>query len=168
MKAILILILVLPSFLATRECSSSPKAPLPNQSVSSSGVRDANTPPLNRQLEIPYGKSVRLTDATNGVTLNAEIKFLAVEDSRCPQGVQCIRAGEAKAKFSICAAEGNAKCEAMTFELSTPAMPNDSSQQSEITLGAYTIRLLDVTPYQRGENQIETSQYVATLNVTGN
>jgi hypothetical protein len=79
-----------------------------------------------------------------------------VSDSRCPRGVQCIRAGEATIRIAVEKAP-NARG---SFELLT------TPSRNEATYNPYTIRLLGVNPYPDANRRIQPEEYEATLVVT--
>jgi hypothetical protein len=83
-----------------------------------------------------------------------KIRFVAVrEDSRCPQGVQCIWAGNARVRVMLSRAKGRAA----TVELNTLTEPR------EITYANYTIKLTNLAPRPVQDRQLKASDYVATF-----
>jgi hypothetical protein len=86
-----------------------------------------------------------------------KIKFVAVrEDSRCPEGVQCIWAGNARVALKLT----RARMRAATVELNTTTEPR------EITYANYTIKLTNLAPRPVQDRQTNTRDYVATLFVS--
>lgn len=86
-----------------------------------------------------------------------KIKFVAVrEDSRCPEGVQCIWAGNARIELKLSRAGGRAA----NMELNTMTAPR------EITYANYTIKLTKLAPYPSQSRPPKVREYVATLVVT--
>jgi len=83
------------------------------------------------------------------------IRFVSVEDSRCPQDVECIWAGNAKVMIKVTNRKGASK----TFELNTSLEPK------AVTFDGYEIKLRDVTPYPRSNIRIDKNGYVATFSV---
>ena len=83
------------------------------------------------------------------------IKFVSVEDSRCPQDVECIWAGNAKVTIKVTNRKGVSK----TFELNTNLEPK------AVTFDGYEIKLRDVTPYPRSNIRIDKNGYTATFSV---
>ena len=79
-----------------------------------------------------------------------------VSDSRCPRGVQCIRAGEATIRIWI----EKAPDARTTFEMSNPSRSGDPSY------GAYSIKLVRVTPYPEADRPQRLEDYSATLVVS--
>ena len=106
---------------------------------------------LDQPFALKIGQSITL--AGEGLELGFET---IVSDSRCPRGVQCIRAGEATIRL---AAEKAPSARA-SIELRTTA------SESDATYGMYSIRLLSVNPYPDANRRIQPEEYEATLVVT--
>ena len=86
-----------------------------------------------------------------------KVKFLSViEDSRCPEGVNCIWAGVAKIKIQLRKAGKPAK----EFELNTNQL------DKSITFEGHTIKLVTLTPYPKSSAAINAAAYSATLTIT--
>ncbi len=84
-----------------------------------------------------------------------KIKFIeVVEDSRCPSGVACIWAGNAKIKLSVSSGKSDAKI----IELNSSLDP-----QSMVVFG-YEISFDTLTPYP-GENPQQPTARLATIRV---
>ena len=85
-----------------------------------------------------------------------KITFVSVlEDSRCPIGVDCIWAGNAKLQLKISQAKGASK----TFELNTNLQPQ------VFTFEGYEIKLVDLTPTPKANIRINRNGYTATISV---
>jgi hypothetical protein len=84
------------------------------------------------------------------------IKFVAVEDSRCPRDVECIWAGNAKVTIKVTNRNGRTE----TFDLNT----NTGSKTARF--GGYEIRLGNVSPYPRSNIRINRNGYTASFTVT--
>jgi hypothetical protein len=85
------------------------------------------------------------------------IKFVSlVEDSRCPEGVNCIQAGNAKIKVTVKVRGGESK----TFELNTNLGPKGESFEG------YAINLVTVTPAPKDNIRINRNGYTATFTVS--
>ncbi len=83
-----------------------------------------------------------------------KIKFLSViEDSRCPEGVNCIWAGVAKIKIQLRKPGKPAK----EVELNT------SQSDKSITFEGHEIKLAALTPYPRSGSTTTAAAYSATL-----
>jgi hypothetical protein len=86
-----------------------------------------------------------------------KIKFLSiVEDSRCPEGVNCIWAGVAKIKIQLRKTGKPAK----EFELNTNQM------DKSITFEGHTIKLVTLTPYPKSGSTTNAAAYSAMLTIT--
>lgn len=85
-----------------------------------------------------------------------KIKFLSVEeDSRCPEGVQCIWAGNAKIKISV-----SGLYETKTFELNTNMAPQS------VTMDCWAIEIESLLPAKNAEKATDQKDYVAKLKIT--
>lgn len=85
------------------------------------------------------------------------IKFLSVaEDSRCPEGVNCIHAGNAKIQIKVAKRGGSAK----NFELNTNSDPNI------VSFEGYKIKLENLVPTPKENIRINRNGYTATLIVS--
>jgi len=116
--------------------------------------------PLAATQSVTIGQSFALKIGQS-VAVSGEGLELAFEtvvgDSRCPRGVQCIRAGEATIRIAAEKAPGARAA----IELRTTPSGNDAAY------GSYSIRLLSLNPYPDANRQIEKEEYEATLVVTG-
>ena len=98
---------------------------------------------VNRQKTVPGSK---LT-----------VKFVSlIEDSRCPEGVKCIQAGNAKIKVTVTSRGGESK----TFELNTNLGPKGE------TFEGYAINLVSLTPTPKDNIRINRNGYTATFAVS--
>jgi len=87
-----------------------------------------------------------------------KVKFLDVtEDSRCPQNVTCIWAGQVSCSLEVTTA---GKTEGVT--LTQPGLTDAAAGRP---VGAYTFRF-DVEPYPEAGKQIEKTDYRLLLTVT--
>ena len=85
------------------------------------------------------------------------IKFISImEESRCPEGVNCIHAGNAKIQIKVAKRAGSAK----TFELNTNSAPDS------ISFEGYEIRLTNLDPVPKENIRINRNGYTATLVVS--
>lgn len=106
---------------------------------------------VNSEFQLKAGAKAGVRDT--GLT----IRFLAVsEDSRCPEGVNCIWAGNGKVKISVSAP----KKPAATLELNTTTTPSSASYEG------YDIKLVKLAPYPKHGTEIKPADYVVTLLVT--
>jgi len=107
---------------------------------------------LDKEFTIKYGQRIHLKDA------NFKIKFLAVkEDSRCPEDVLCIQAGNVKIKLKL--QKPNIK-KATFIELNIPSKPQEAAYRG------YTIKLVKLSPNPKAGQRTEPAKYEATLLVS--
>lgn len=86
-----------------------------------------------------------------------KIMFVAVrEDSRCPEGVQCIQAGNARIRLRL----SHARERTRVVELNTDAEPR------EVTYANYTIKLTNLAPAPVADRPVRPRAYVATLTLS--
>jgi len=84
------------------------------------------------------------------------VRFASVvSDSRCPAGVQCIRAGEARLEITLQQAGMNPGIDTLA---TAPPLPQQAAY------GAYTVDILGLEPQPRQD--VPAPAYVATLRVT--
>ena len=87
---------------------------------------------------------------------DVKIKFLSViEDSRCPEGVTCIWAGNAKIKIEVSC---NSRKE--EFEINTNLGPKGAS------FDGYAINLVDLSPVPKEGSATSKESYIATFEVS--
>ena len=107
-------------------------------------LAQVTAPVDGQEFTLHQGDSVQLAGS------HSTLHFLAVpEDSRCPSGVQCIWAGNARASL---------KLDATQFDLNTTVEP------LEATVAGYHFQLVRLTP--RPEGDTVSGKYSATLKVT--
>ena len=85
-----------------------------------------------------------------------KIKFIKIEDSRCPSDVTCVWEGEAKTIFQI-----RQQSESQTITLTTQNISTTTN------VGPYEISLINIVPYPTTTNDIY-EEYVVTINITKN
>lgn len=110
---------------------------------------------MTAEAQIPQQITVRLNKQTKASRSKLTIKFVSVEDSRCPQDANCIWAGNAKVTVKVT----NSKGKSQTFDLNTNLPPQ------AVKFEGYEIKLVDVTPYPRTNIRIDKSGYTATISV---
>lgn len=84
------------------------------------------------------------------------VKVVSVEDSRCPEGVVCVWAGDAKVVIKVT----NNKGKSQTFELHTNLEPK------AVKFDNYEIKLGEVTPYPANNVRIDPNGYSAQIIIT--
>ncbi|MGI9106097.1 MAG: hypothetical protein ACR2G4_07610 [Pyrinomonadaceae bacterium] len=86
-----------------------------------------------------------------------KIKFVAVrEDSRCPVGVNCIWAGNARIALKL------TQDETKTAEVEL----NTANESREASYANYIVKLVDLAPRPVEGKKLDAGDYVATLAVT--
>lgn len=84
------------------------------------------------------------------------VRFASVvSDSRCPVGVQCIRAGEARLEITLQQAGMNPGIDTLA---TAPPLPRQAAY------GAYTVAIVGLEPQLR--QNVPAPLYIATLRVT--
>jgi uncharacterized Zn finger protein len=108
---------------------------------------------LSREFKVKPGQQVTV----KGTKLR--IKFVAVEnDSRCPQGVTCVWAGNAAVKFQVSYGK-----DSKTVTLNSSSV---SSFPGEVEYRGYKIRLINLSPYPQNNRTVPPGGHTATLLVT--
>jgi hypothetical protein len=128
----------------------------------SSNNTNAVNASLGQDFTLPVGQTAYLASE------NMNIKFDTVtNDSRCPDGVQCIRAGEAVCRVSI--TQGNNSAPAV-LTLTQPGLTSGPAQNIWSTNVGNTLRQyvikFDLTPYPEAGQPVESSAYKLQLNIT--
>lgn len=114
----------------------------------------------NTELDTPFQLKIGQSAQINSEGLT--IDFLEVtEDSRCPEDVQCIVAGQVSTLVSI---SKNGTVEG-DYNLTIGSREEDAVA---ITPGGLTIQLEAVAPYPNTTQPIEPADYIATFLVSGN
>jgi hypothetical protein len=107
---------------------------------------------LGRPLEVKLGQAVRVGPD------RLEVTFAAVpEDSRCPEGVQCVWAGRAAVDLKMAAPGAKSAEVRLTTERGS----------EEASYGRYTVRLVSLEPHPRQNVPIRPAEYAATIVVSG-
>lgn len=109
-----------------------------------------------------------IAQATDTVTLKVgkeakarhsrlKIRFVEVsEDSRCPERVSCVWAGNARVKFEVTSRGGATK----TFEANTGVGPKGDQYDG------WAIELVSLTPLPTTKGKPEPKRYSATFTIT--
>lgn len=108
--------------------------------------RDSKT-----QVVLKPGDSRRILDTDLTISFDT-----IVEDSRCPTGVTCIRAGEAIVRIRIDKRDAPA---------STYLLHTSSQFGREIVHGDVRVRLEDVEPYPTADRQPRPEEYRVTFSL---
>lgn len=137
MKRIFIALIGLWFLALTAACLVKPEGPVkiqPGQSFELRPVEGMNTAVLEDQLSL---------------------KLVAVNDSRCPEGVLCVHAGWATLSLEL--EDSNGK---QAFELRFGAAPEE---EQTLSLGAYRLSVQDVQPYPVYEKTVPADQQIVTF-----
>jgi hypothetical protein len=106
---------------------------------------------LGQEFEIKFGRQVVIK--TEGL----RISFTnVIEDSRCPEGVQCIWAGNGKISLKL----NKGRRRSMNMTLNTGLDPRQNSY------GGYEIKLVELSPYPKEGAAIKKRNYVVKLIVS--
>ena len=106
--------------------------------------------------QAPETVTLKAGQRKSAVKGRLKIKFLSVEeDSRCPEGAQCIWAGNAKIKISV-----SGMYETKTFELNTNMAPQS------LTMDCWAIEIEDLLPAKSADKATDQKEYVAKLKIT--
>lgn len=109
---------------------------------------------LNQPVQLAKGQTARM-EAPESMTLT----FIDVpSDSRCPEGVQCVWAGDAEAVFEVRMGD-----ETMEVGLHTHGGAQYPDQR---TVAGYTVHLKKLDPYPVEGRKIDPEAYEATVEVT--
>ncbi|MBS1796895.1 MAG: hypothetical protein JSS81_23920 [Acidobacteria bacterium] len=100
--------------------------------------------------------SVRVNKQVKASRSRLTVRFVAVEDSRCPKGTECIWAGNAKVTIKVTDSKGKSQ----TFDLNTNLEPKSAR------FGGYEITLGEVTPYPAANVRIDPNGYRAKFTIT--
>lgn len=106
---------------------------------------------LNEEFEIKMSNKAKLNGG------NLVIQFVDVtEDSRCPEGVNCIQAGKVTAKLMA-----NDKSLTLTKK---------GKKRGGITgnVGDYSIEMMEVNPYPKNNVKVDKEDYSINLKVSKN
>jgi len=95
---------------------------------------------LNQAFDLGLGNTMKLKGSD--FTLNfAEV----TQDSRCPEGTNCIRAGE------------------VVFTLNGQPITKEPKREATGVIGAYKIKVLSVSPYPKSGEQMDRTAYVVNM-----
>ena len=106
---------------------------------------------LGQEFDVRVGQWVTIEGERLRVTFDR-----VAEDSRCPEGVQCVWAGNAKVVLRL----SKARKRASTLSLNTGLDPKQGAYRG------YEVKLVKLDPYPKEGKQIRRRDYVATLVVS--
>jgi hypothetical protein len=107
---------------------------------------------VGREFTIRAGRTVTLARESLRIRL-----MRVAADSRCPEGVDCVWAGNAEVLIEVGA--GNRRV-SKTLRLNTNAGPE---RPAEDKYRSYTVRLVRLDPHPRANRKIRQGEYTATL-----
>jgi hypothetical protein len=113
--------------------------------------------------KIVPGKNFVLVAGQEALTADGKlkIKFVSVpEDSRCPKGVNCIWAGNARVVLQV----GKTAGKPSNLELDTN--PREATNAAGGGYNGYLIKLVEVAPYPVAEQPVRPRSYTVTLVVS--
>lgn len=103
---------------------------------------------LGKEFTLKVGEQAHIKEAGLKITFST-----VAEDSRCPQGVNCIWAGNGRVVLK--ASRGRSK--AADVQVNTEIEPKRDR------VGEYEVRLVNLNPYPKEGTPIKRGEYVATL-----
>ena len=106
---------------------------------------------LDEEFEIKLGQQVSIKHEGLRVSFT-----LVAEDSRCPEGVECIWAGNGKIVLRL----SKQRRRAATMRLNTNLDPKTDDYRG------YDVKLVKLSPYPKKDVPIKKKDYVATLVVS--
>jgi hypothetical protein len=119
----------------------------------SKGCKDQGTVAVDEDFTLSPGDVVRVADS------DIYLGFVrVVNESRCPTGVNCIRAGDVTVELAA------GKDAGKPFEMKLDAGQKGPNKRQ---MGQHTIELHRVAPYPSADSKIEPGDYRVTLRVTG-
>ncbi len=110
---------------------------------------------LNTAFSLKQGETIRWKEDAS-----VQIRFDKVSnDSRCPEGVQCIWAGRAEVALTFFQAKNSQNGSLILGD------PAGSNLSDEVQFDAFNVKLLNVLPVPKANTAIEPSAYVVELSV---
>jgi len=103
---------------------------------------------LGQEFDVRVGQWVTIEGERLRVTFDR-----VAEDSRCPEGVQCVWAGNAKVVLRL----SKARRRSSTMTLNTGTDPKQAAYRG------YEVRLVKLEPYPKEKRRIRRRDYAATL-----
>lgn len=103
-----------------------------------------------KTIVVANGQSARVEDTPLSITLEA-----IIDDSRCPEGVTCIWAGDVSARIRV--DDGTHAPETATLSLNQP--------NGDTVHGDHRVTLTAVTPFPKADQKIDPRTYRATFRI---
>ncbi len=112
-----------------------------------------------------FDADVLIIDATDKSAINNELSFKIekiISDSRCPEGVQCVRAGEVKLTIGVY--ESNSETEEVDLVIDYRNFEqNKTFFESKIPLKNKKIEAIQILPNRIAGKNIEENEYQLKL-----
>ena len=112
-----------------------------------------------------FDADVLIIDATDKSAINNELSFKIekiISDSRCPEGVQCVRAGEVKLTIGVY--ESNSETEEVDLVIDYRNFEqNKTFFESKIPLKNKNIEVIQILPNRIAGKNIEENEYQLKL-----
>lgn len=112
-----------------------------------------------------FDEDVLIIDATDKIAVNKELSFKIekiLSDSRCPEGVQCVRAGEVK--LTVGFYENDSKTEEVDLVIDYRNFEqNKTFFESKIPLKNKKIEAIQILPNRIAGKNIEENEYQLKL-----
>ncbi len=113
-------------------------------------IAGSNGTELGERFPIKYGQQILIKDENLVVRLDS-----VAEDSRCPEGMMCVWAGNARVVLTVIHALDH-----------TAISLNTTLKPKEVTWLHYNFKLLSLSPYPKTAGNIKPEDYVAELIIT--
>ena len=121
---------------------------LPSQTCEAAPSRKVKQAQVGQEFTLRVGEQAQIREAGLRITFSR-----VADDSRCPQGVTCIWAGNGRVRLKASRGAGRDK----DVQLNTGIEPKHGR------VGEYEVRLVSLSPYPREGARIKRDEYVATL-----
>lgn len=105
---------------------------------------------LGKELQLPIHRVAVIAGEDLSLTFEE-----VLEDSRCPEGADCVWAGKAIIRLT---AEKDGEGRSVQLEL-----PGGAPDPNGTRTGAYLLRFIHLAPYPQADQKIPPTDYVATL-----
>jgi hypothetical protein len=129
-------------------------------------VAGPSSPPASAMTDAPMGEVFEIERGASVLVEGQRLRFETVrEDSRCPEGTDCVWAGRAVVAFSFIGT-GTRSVGEMLLEIPGFATAETAPTPAQtVTRGAYRFTLLALDPYPGTAGAEANAQPVATLRV---
>jgi uncharacterized protein YodC (DUF2158 family) len=121
---------------------------MPSRTCEAAPSRKVKRAQVGQEFKLKVGEQVQIKEAGLRITFSR-----VAEDSRCPQGVTCIWAGNGRVILKASRGAGRGR----DVQLNTGIEPKHGR------VGEYEVRLVNLSPYPREGARIKRDEYVATL-----